>query len=171
MQKYPSGSRGSPAKGVVRETVARVQIPPSAPFTPVAFGSGCLLAERIIAFARKHFAVRQRVIVCSKKWNHRNNVTRLRLTAAIAPYGEQSLFRRGIRRSSQIPPSAPFTPVAFGSGCLLAERIPKLKNRHTRQQISPKYALFMAILSFLGQYSYFFRKKGKYSYIFIKVYL
>ncbi len=31
MQKYPSGSRGSPAKGVVRETVARVQIPPSAP--------------------------------------------------------------------------------------------------------------------------------------------
>ena len=31
VQKYPSGSRGSPAKGVVRETVARVQIPPSAP--------------------------------------------------------------------------------------------------------------------------------------------
>lgn len=31
-QKYPSGSRGSPAKGVVRETVARVQIPPSAPY-------------------------------------------------------------------------------------------------------------------------------------------
>ena len=32
MQKYPSGSRGSPAKGVVRETVARIQIPPSAPY-------------------------------------------------------------------------------------------------------------------------------------------
>ena len=31
MQKYPSGRRGSPAKGVGRETVARVQIPPSAP--------------------------------------------------------------------------------------------------------------------------------------------
>ena len=31
MRKYPSGSRGSPAKGVVRETAARVQIPPSAP--------------------------------------------------------------------------------------------------------------------------------------------
>ena len=30
-QKYPSGRRGSPAKGVGRETVARVQIPPSAP--------------------------------------------------------------------------------------------------------------------------------------------
>ena len=28
---YPSGSRGSPAKGVVRETAARVQISPSAP--------------------------------------------------------------------------------------------------------------------------------------------
>ena len=31
MQKYPSGRRGSPAKGVVWETAARVQIPPSAP--------------------------------------------------------------------------------------------------------------------------------------------
>ena len=31
LQKYPSGRRGSPAKGVGRETVARVQIPPSAP--------------------------------------------------------------------------------------------------------------------------------------------
>ena len=32
-QKYPRGSRGSPAKGVVWETVARVRIPPSAPKT------------------------------------------------------------------------------------------------------------------------------------------
>ena len=31
LRKYPSGRRGSPAKGVGRETVARVQIPPSAP--------------------------------------------------------------------------------------------------------------------------------------------
>lgn len=31
VRTYPSGSRGSPAKGVVRETVARVQISPSAP--------------------------------------------------------------------------------------------------------------------------------------------
>lgn len=31
MEKYPSGRRGSPAKGVGRETVARVQIPPSPP--------------------------------------------------------------------------------------------------------------------------------------------
>ena len=31
MEKYPRGRRGSPAKGVVRETVARVQIPPSPP--------------------------------------------------------------------------------------------------------------------------------------------
>ena len=27
MEKYPRGRRGSPAKGVVRDTVARVQIP------------------------------------------------------------------------------------------------------------------------------------------------
>ena len=42
MQKYPSGRRGSPAKGGGRETVARVQIPPSAPnpevFTGKDFG-------------------------------------------------------------------------------------------------------------------------------------
>ena len=31
MQKYPRGSRGSPAKGVVPVTVARVRISPSAP--------------------------------------------------------------------------------------------------------------------------------------------
>ena len=31
MEKYPSGRRGSPAKGVGRETGARVQIPPSPP--------------------------------------------------------------------------------------------------------------------------------------------
>lgn len=31
LEKYPSGRRGSPAKGVGRETVARVQIPPSPP--------------------------------------------------------------------------------------------------------------------------------------------
>ena len=31
MEKYPSGRRGSPAKGVVWETAARVQIPPSPP--------------------------------------------------------------------------------------------------------------------------------------------
>ena len=48
MQKYPSGSRGSPAKGVVRETVARVQIPPSAPaLKPVALVTGfCFLPLR-----------------------------------------------------------------------------------------------------------------------------
>ena len=40
MQKYPRGSRGSPAKGVVPVTVARVRISPSAPKT----GQGFFLA-------------------------------------------------------------------------------------------------------------------------------
>ena len=31
LEKYPRGRRGSPAKGVVRESVARVQIPLSPP--------------------------------------------------------------------------------------------------------------------------------------------
>ena len=34
LEKYPRGRRGSPAKGVGRETGARVQIPPSAPKVP-----------------------------------------------------------------------------------------------------------------------------------------
>ena len=31
MEKYSRGRRGAPAKGVGRETIARVQIPPSPP--------------------------------------------------------------------------------------------------------------------------------------------
>ena len=38
MQKYPRGSRGSPAKGVVWETVARVRISSSAPKKDVRKG-------------------------------------------------------------------------------------------------------------------------------------
>ena len=34
VQKYPRGSRGSPAKGVASDTVARVQISSSAPKNP-----------------------------------------------------------------------------------------------------------------------------------------
>ena len=34
LEKYPSGRRGSPAKGVVRVTAARVQIPASPPENP-----------------------------------------------------------------------------------------------------------------------------------------
>ena len=34
MEKYPRGRRGSPAKGVGRDTVARVQIPASPPDLP-----------------------------------------------------------------------------------------------------------------------------------------
>ena len=33
MEKYSRGRRGAPAKGVVRETAARVQIPPSPPLS------------------------------------------------------------------------------------------------------------------------------------------
>ena len=35
MEKYSRGRRGAPAKGVVRETAARVQIPPSPPKIPI----------------------------------------------------------------------------------------------------------------------------------------
>ena len=35
IEKYPSGSRGSPAKGVDRVTGARVRIPSSLPYRPV----------------------------------------------------------------------------------------------------------------------------------------
>ena len=35
MEKYSRGRRGAPAKGVVRETAARDQIPPSPPKIPI----------------------------------------------------------------------------------------------------------------------------------------
>ena len=44
MEKYPRGRRGSPAKGVVRDTVARVQIPLSPPSQSSAF---CIKNERL----------------------------------------------------------------------------------------------------------------------------
>ena len=52
LQKYPSGRRGSPAKGVGRETVARVQIPPSAPesHTNLDILSGTLRVSEGVAF-------------------------------------------------------------------------------------------------------------------------
>ena len=56
LRKYPSGSRGSPAKGVVRETVARVQIPSSAPPArctknrTVFFGLSDFLLAKILNF-------------------------------------------------------------------------------------------------------------------------
>ena len=47
MEKYSSGRRGSPAKGVGRGTGARVQIPPS-PYEKAAHpkGSGCFFVHR-----------------------------------------------------------------------------------------------------------------------------
>ena len=44
MEKYPSGRRGSPAKGVGRVTGARVQLPPSPPNEKSA-ASGLILLE------------------------------------------------------------------------------------------------------------------------------
>ena len=45
VQKYPRGSRGSPAKGVVLETAARVRISSSAPKKPRGYPSTFLVAE------------------------------------------------------------------------------------------------------------------------------
>ena len=57
MQKYPRGSRGSPAKGVASDTVARVQISSSAPKKDVLLGHPflALRASRITrVFSRVH---------------------------------------------------------------------------------------------------------------------
>ena len=47
MEKYPSGRRGSPAKGVVRESVARVQIPLSPPQKDETEMSRLFVASRV----------------------------------------------------------------------------------------------------------------------------
>ena len=48
LQKYPRGRRGSPAKGVGRETGARVQIPPSAPQETALFVGNRAVSSFII---------------------------------------------------------------------------------------------------------------------------
>ena len=56
MEKYPSGRRGSPAKGVGRETGARVQIPPSAPQETALFvGNRAVFFFYYVAFALEKF--------------------------------------------------------------------------------------------------------------------
>ena len=49
MEKYSRGRRGAPAKGVVRETAARVQIPPSPPDSPF-WGFFCVFLPIFISF-------------------------------------------------------------------------------------------------------------------------
>ena len=54
LQKYPRGRRGSPAKGVGRETGARVQIPPSAPQETALFvGNRAVSSFIMLLFPRK----------------------------------------------------------------------------------------------------------------------
>ena len=48
MEKYSSGRRGAPAKGVGRATGARVQIPPSPPF-------GTAFAHAVLLFLSKRY--------------------------------------------------------------------------------------------------------------------
>ena len=51
MEKYSRGRRGSPAKGVGRETGARVQIPPSPP------EKNCLHLYRCEFFCYDYFGI------------------------------------------------------------------------------------------------------------------
>ena len=54
LRKYPRGRRGSPAKGVGRETGARVQIPPSAPQETALFvGNRAVSSFIMLLFPRK----------------------------------------------------------------------------------------------------------------------
>ena len=54
LEKYPRGRRGSPAKGVGRETGARVQIPPSAPQETALFvGNRAVSSFIMLLFPRK----------------------------------------------------------------------------------------------------------------------
>ncbi len=47
MEKYSRGRRGAPAKGVGRETGARVQIPPSPPFIQYSVFGDESIEERV----------------------------------------------------------------------------------------------------------------------------
>ncbi len=54
LEKYPRGRRGSPAKGVVRESVARVQIPLS---PPLVNNTNPRQSEFVLFFERDYFGV------------------------------------------------------------------------------------------------------------------
>ena len=54
LEKYPRGRRGSPAKGVVRESVARVQIPLS---PPLVNKTNPREMEFVLFFARDYFGL------------------------------------------------------------------------------------------------------------------
>ncbi len=54
MERYPRGRRDVPAKDAVRETVARVQIPPSPPLVNNT-NSGNLLG--FVFFSRDYFGI------------------------------------------------------------------------------------------------------------------
>lgn len=55
MEKYPSGRRGAPAKGVVRVSVARVRISLSPPLTNNTNPDGN--SEFVLFFTRDYFGI------------------------------------------------------------------------------------------------------------------
>ena len=56
LEEYPSGSRGSPAKGVVWETVARVQIPSPPPLGNNTNPDDKL--EFVLFFSNEYFGIK-----------------------------------------------------------------------------------------------------------------
>ena len=54
MEKYPSGSRGAPAKGVDRVTGARVRIPPSPPnfMDKIDANPFCQVKSRVLSLSK-----------------------------------------------------------------------------------------------------------------------
>ena len=55
LEKYSRGRRGAPAKGVGRETGARVQIPPSPPTIPTTLGHGNTINHEVCSVFLYYF--------------------------------------------------------------------------------------------------------------------
>ena len=55
METYSRGWRGAPAKGVGRETGARVQIPPSPPTIPTTLGHGNTINHEVCSVFLYYF--------------------------------------------------------------------------------------------------------------------